>query len=250
MKVLRSLGTHSPEILIGCGIAGMVVSTILAVKATPKAMKLREETMLERDAIHPEWCEKRLIIKACLPCYLPSIIVSAASIACIVGGSATNYKRNAALAAALHMSEASIATYKEKVKEIVGEEKAKEVQKAVIEDDIRRNISSKAIPIMGNGDTLCYDTYAGRPFYSSQEKLRAAALTLNEELFDSDRVTLNAFYYELGLSDSEVGELLAWDMANFRNVGRKTRIIDLTFNAVLIDGVPYLAVGFKIPPTY
>ena len=33
---------HSPEILTGIGIAGMVTTTILAVKATPKALRLME----------------------------------------------------------------------------------------------------------------------------------------------------------------------------------------------------------------
>ena len=36
------LSNHSPEILIGLGIASMTTSTILAVKATPKALKLLE----------------------------------------------------------------------------------------------------------------------------------------------------------------------------------------------------------------
>lgn len=250
MKPLRFLSAHSPELLIGFGLAGMVVSTVLAVKATPKAMKLREETMLERDAFNPDKCEKRRIVKAVLPAYIPAIVVMAASAACIIGGSATNYKRNAALAAALHMSEATLTSYQNKIEEIVGEEKAKEVRQAVAKEDIRKNVSGKNDPVMGKGSTRCYDRFAGRPFWSDKELLRSAALELNEDLFEEDRVTLNDFYYKLGLESTDVGSMLAWNMANFKNVGRKTRIIDLTFDAVLVDGVPYLSVGFKIPPTY
>lgn len=33
---------HSPEILTGLGIAGMITTTVLAVKATPKALVLIE----------------------------------------------------------------------------------------------------------------------------------------------------------------------------------------------------------------
>ena len=33
---------HSPEILIGVGIAGMVTGTVLAVRSTPKAIELLE----------------------------------------------------------------------------------------------------------------------------------------------------------------------------------------------------------------
>ena len=34
---------HSPEILTGLGITGMFSMTVMAVKATPKAMRLIEE---------------------------------------------------------------------------------------------------------------------------------------------------------------------------------------------------------------
>lgn len=34
---------HSPEILTGIGIAGMITTTVMAVRATPKALILIEE---------------------------------------------------------------------------------------------------------------------------------------------------------------------------------------------------------------
>lgn len=37
------LQKHSPEILTGIGIAGMITTTVLAVRATPKALILIEE---------------------------------------------------------------------------------------------------------------------------------------------------------------------------------------------------------------
>ena len=38
----KTLSKHSPEILTGIGIAGMITTTALAVKATPKALELIE----------------------------------------------------------------------------------------------------------------------------------------------------------------------------------------------------------------
>ena len=35
----RKIKKHSPEILTGIGIAGMISATVMAVKATPKALK-------------------------------------------------------------------------------------------------------------------------------------------------------------------------------------------------------------------
>ena len=51
-KALRQVKTvlsdHSPEILTGIGIAGMITTTVLAVKATPKALMLIEDAKEEK----------------------------------------------------------------------------------------------------------------------------------------------------------------------------------------------------------
>ena len=52
-KVLKTVAIfgkkHMPEILTGIGIAGMVTTTVLAVKATPKALELIEEKKEEEE---------------------------------------------------------------------------------------------------------------------------------------------------------------------------------------------------------
>ena len=47
--VKLALAKHGPEILTGIGISGMVTTTILAVRATPKALELIKEAEEERD---------------------------------------------------------------------------------------------------------------------------------------------------------------------------------------------------------
>lgn len=53
--VKRALRKHSPEILTGIGIAGMIATTVTAVRATPKALQLidareiKEEKRLSMD---------------------------------------------------------------------------------------------------------------------------------------------------------------------------------------------------------
>ena len=46
-SVKMVVSKHSPEILTGIGIAGMITTTILAVKATPKALTLVEDKKKE-----------------------------------------------------------------------------------------------------------------------------------------------------------------------------------------------------------
>ena len=44
-SVRTAMKKHSPEILTGIGIAGMITTTVMAVKATPKALILKRKKM-------------------------------------------------------------------------------------------------------------------------------------------------------------------------------------------------------------
>ena len=46
--IRMTIGKRSPEILTGIGIAGMITTTVLAVKATPKALMLIEDAQYEK----------------------------------------------------------------------------------------------------------------------------------------------------------------------------------------------------------
>ena len=102
------LGKHSPEILTGIGIAGMVSSTVLAVKATPKALVLLEEARTNEDGTLGDKLTIVETVKVAWKPYVPAIAVGIASISCIIGASRVNYKRNAALATAYALSERTL----------------------------------------------------------------------------------------------------------------------------------------------
>ena len=62
-KVGFQLKKHSPEILTGIGIAGMITTTFLAVRATPKALELIEEKKdeLNNKQVEERWLAKHLL---------------------------------------------------------------------------------------------------------------------------------------------------------------------------------------------
>lgn len=106
--VKRGFGKRSPEILLGIGIASGITATVLAVKATPKALQLIEEVKFEKATT---WNEehsdshvravaenltKLEVVKATWKCYIPAAISGVASIACLLGSHSVNAKRNAA----------------------------------------------------------------------------------------------------------------------------------------------------------
>lgn len=90
--VLAGAKKHSPEILIGMGIAGAASSVIFAVKATPKAMILLEE---KKQELGVEKLEAKEIIKTAAPVYIPTAVSFGVSVACIIGASSVNARRNA-----------------------------------------------------------------------------------------------------------------------------------------------------------
>ena len=92
-KAKTVLNTYYPEILTGIGITGMLTSTILAVRATPEALRLIEASKQE---LHKDELTPIETVKATWRSYLPSVIASGTSIACLIGASSENAKRRAA----------------------------------------------------------------------------------------------------------------------------------------------------------
>lgn len=246
-QLARSLRTtivkHSPGILTGIGIAGMATSTVLAVKATPKALILIEERKDElkgTDVKHP----KLEAVKACWKCYIPAVATGALSAVCLISANSVNTRRNAALATAYTLSESALREYQEKVVETIGEKKEQAVKDAIAKDRIDNNpVTERTVIITEKGDTLCYDIASDRYFKSDIEKLKKAVNELNRRMNNETYISLNEFYSEIGLHSTEPGDILGWNTDKGH--------IDLYFSSRLTnDGTPCLAVGFNNPPVY
>ena len=132
---------HSPEILTGIGIAGMITTTVLAVKATPKALRLIDAKKRDIfDNLDPEdisgnstdYTEVSLtpleVVKTAWKPYSAAAVTCVASVTCLIGASSVNAKRNAALATAYELSKTALSDYKEKVVETIGEKKEKTIR--------------------------------------------------------------------------------------------------------------------------
>lgn len=245
---------HSPEILTGIGIAGMLSTTVLAVRATPKALMLIEEKKREKkfavikDGGDPDLTKLEIVKTAWKP-YIPAAVTGVASIACLVGASSVNARRNAALAAAYALSESTLADYKEKVVETIGEKKAQEVKDAIAKDKIENDpVTRKEIIATDKGETLCYDALSGRYFKSDIEYIRRAVNNLNERLLFDTHISLNEYYDEIGLEEIfPMGENLGWTVdPDSANKG----LIELDFSSQLAEGTPCLVVGFSNAPRY
>lgn len=201
--VRTAMKKHSPEILTGIGIAGMITTTVMAVKATPKALILLEE---KKDELDTDRLEPKDIIKTAWPCYIPAAVVGAISVFCLIGASSTNLRRNAALATAYTLSESTLKEYQEKVVETIGEKKEQSIRDSVSKDKMVKNPVREVILTESGGNTICYDVLSGRYFKSDRDKITRVMNELNRQMRDEMYVTLNDFYYELGLDGTKMGD--------------------------------------------
>ena len=239
--IKASISRHSPEILTGIGIAGMVTSAILAVKATPKAIKLIEA---EKRAKHVDALSPVDTVKTVWKCYIPAAMTGVSSIACLIGSNAINAKRNAALTTVYTLSEMARNEYKEKVIETIGEKKERTIKEKVDAERIKRDpVSKKEVIITEKGTTLCYDHVFGRYFKSDIDIINRAMNKINREIVINMYASLNDFYAELGLSPVEMGYDLGW------NIDDGTIEIEPS-SQLADDGTPCLVIDYSVSPKY
>ena len=251
----KAVTKHSPEILTGVGIAGMVTTVVLAVKATPKAMELIEEERIkklnESDESTPVKNSNEILtpietIKVAWKPYIPAAVTGVASIACIISANSVHVKRNAALMTAYQLSTTALSDYREKVVETIGEKKEATVRDKVAKKKIKESpVNNSTIIMTGKGNTLIYDSHSDRYFRSDIDKIRNAVLDLNERMVNGNEmyISLNDFYDEIGLKHTEIGDSVGWRIDKGR--------IDVRYSAQLTDdNEPCIVLDHLMPPEY
>ena len=240
-EIQKAVTKHSPEILTGLGIAGMITTTVLAVKATPKALDLIND---RKDELETEKLPPTEVVKTAWKCYIPAAVTCATSTACLIGASSVHLKRNAALATAYKLSESAINEYKDAVIDKIGEKKEQTIRDKVAEERMKKNpVSSSEVFITEKGNTLCYDTISGRYFKSDIDRIKRAENAINKQLLDEMYVSLNDLYDELDLDHTKLGDELGWKIDD--------GLVELYFSSQLADdGTPCVVMDFTRAPKY
>lgn len=240
----EAVAKHSPEILTGIGVAGMITTTILAVKATPKAMHLIDKEISRKG----EDLTVMETIKVAWKPYIPAAISGVTSIACMVGATSVNARRNAALATAYKLTETSLHEYREKVIETVGEKKEQVIREQVAQKKVDENPVSKSEVIIAspNGSVLFLEPVSMRYFKSDIETMRKIVNDLNYNMTVGmeEYISLSEFYDEIGLSHTSTSDDIGWNL--FRD-GH----IKIDFQPTTTEhGEPCLMLDYSVSPRY
>ena len=197
----RFIKRNAPTILTVAGGVGVVATSVIAVKATSKALTLLKEA--EKEKGEELTLTEKVVVAG--PSYIPSVLVGASTIACIFGANILNKHQQAALMSAYAFLDNSYKEYRKKVSELYGEE---------ADDNVRTEISKdkydKADIPKDNGDMLFFDEFSGGFFRSTMEKVLRAQNLVNRDLVMQYYCTLNDYYGYLGLPKVEEGYDIGW----------------------------------------
>lgn len=232
-SVKRIMSKNASDLLLIGGVACILGGGALAIKQTPKAVRLMEEKK-DKDTI-----EK---VKTISPLYIPSVIITGIGIAQIICSRNITNNKIAAITTAYTVSETAFKTYKEKVKDIVEPEKYEEIKREVASEQLKRDpISNKEVIMTKRGDVLIYDNMSGRYFRSSIDEIERAANIINKKLRNEMSMDLNEFYMEIGLSAIKIGCEVGWHIDEDE--------LEPNFSSTIAeDGQPCLVLDYDVVP--
>lgn len=197
----KFLRRNSSTILTCLGAVGVVATSVMAVKATPKVLTLIENAEEEKG----DKLTKFELVKVAGPSYIPAVIMGGATIACIFGSNVISKHQQAALMSAYALLDNSYKEYKNKVDELYGEEAGKHVREEIAKD----KYTGDGV-LLDDGKELFYDFYSGRYFESTKERVLKAEYETNRALYVNYSVSLNEFYEALGIDPMPEYEDMGW----------------------------------------
>lgn len=246
-KAVMKLKKHSPEILVVAGIAGTVVSAVLACKATTKVAEILDETKGTLNTIHEgmetgaingqeytteDGKKDTVVVYAqtgvkLAKLYGPAIILGTLSITSILASNNILRKRNVALGAAYATIDKSFKEYRGRVIERFGEQvdtelkygiKAKKFEEIEVDPETGKEKKVKktvmvADPNLQSDYAVYFDSksrnYETNPDYNRMF-LKAQQAFANDKLQTRGHLFLNEVLDDLDLPRTPAGQIVGW----------------------------------------
>lgn len=253
-KLGATIKQHAPELLTIASVAGVVATAYLSGRAGYIAggtivaeMSRRMDEVEDADEII--LITPKEIVQKTWKLYIPATVVAVCTAGAVIGSNRVSNQRNVALIASAALGERAFQEYRDKVVETTSKSKEQKVQDSVIDDQVKEKSEEfdKLIPKMKDGNVLCIESYTGRTFLSTAEKIHKAANdTVREyQTGHSYYATANEFWTRLGLPHVDAGDVVGWSST----IPLEVQIGGSAHN--LDDGSvqPVLTVGYSKPPS-
>lgn len=233
---------NGSTILTILGGVGVVATSVMAVKATPKALRLIEEAKNEKGEELTKW----ETVKVASPSYIPSLLMGTTTLVCIFGVNVLNKRSQAALMGAYALLDQTHREYKKKVEELYGEEIDENVRKELAKDEYEeydRDYNDQ----YEDGKRLFYDEYSKRYFRATNEAVLRAEYELNKILSEDSYASLNEFYSLVDLPEVDYGDHVGWSSAQMFEMYWSSWINFAHTRAEMEDGMVCHIISFTDP---
>lgn len=232
---------YSPTILTVIGSAGVIITTVLAVKSTPKALKLIEEA---KNTKEEDLTVLETIKVAWMP-YIPAAISALSTILCISGANYLNAKKQKNLASAYILLDNAFKGYCNKVTERYGSDVDKDIRNEVIREQFNENSI-----ILGEGDMMFFEFNSLRFFESDIHTVMQAECKAIEQFDKYGHLSLNDYYSYLGIPPCEdYGECIGWSSSQMYQNYREEKLEFKYERNYAGNGVIYYTISTNIEPT-
>lgn len=241
---------HSPEILTGIGVVGVIAAGVMASRATLKlpaiidnknhmieairaqaAADIKTEEEANEDEVnldslkvienHKNKLVATSYIKTSLDVikiYGPAVTVGVGSIACILGAHGIMRRRNAALAAAYQLVDSTFKEYRKRVADELGEEKELDIrydrkEETVVDEETGEEKSVKRAYPNKSPYAKFFDEMSSQ--WEKDPDYNLTFLTVvqnkfNNELHKRGHVFLNEVYDALDIPRTQAGNQVGW----------------------------------------
>jgi hypothetical protein len=227
---------HSPAILFGAGVVGMVGTVVLASRATLKLSDTLDEFEANKALSAAALADARIgdetaksnniilhthLVLDIAKLYIPSVILGTASIGALGGSHYILTKRNAQLTTAFVALDKAFKEYRGRVVADQGEDKDREYMYGTSTREVyseKKNGEPKVTKVTTFGDgsspySVVFDmdnkNWQSQPEYNAFF-LRQVQNYLNDRLRAKGHVFLNDAYRELGMTDTAAGAVTGW----------------------------------------
>lgn len=219
------LKRNASTILTCIGGVGVVVTSVMAVKATPKAISLINKAKDKKG----EKLTKFEMVRTTASVYIPSIFMGISTIACIFGANTLNKRSQATLMSAYALLDSSYKDYKNKISKLYGEEGTNCIKEELAKDKYEESDIKVEDDIM-----LFYDEFSKRYFESTMYKIQYAEYSINRDIYMRGYATLNDFYKHLDIDEIYSGYYLGWsEKGNNAHYGKSWT--DFSLHKVIMD---------------
>ena len=140
------------------------------------------------------------------------------------------------------LSEQTLADYREKVVEKVGEKVEMDIHDQVAQKKVLdKPVESSEVIITNNSEVLFLEPITGRYFQSDMETVRRAVNTVNSTLHQDLFATLDDFFYEIDLPPTRISSELGWNADKLMDIHFSTTLAEDNRPCIVLEYVnmPY-----------